>query len=422
MKQQQAQGVVVVGASIAGCATAILYARRGIPVTVVDKRRTADFHKPICTHYIQPCSLPAWQELGVYDALADAGAVRNTIAIFTRWGWIPNAALGEAHATNLRRQTLDPLLRATMLATPGVTYIDGHSLRETVRNAAGTVVGARFETSSGETRELPCALLVGADGRESTLADIARVPTREWPNQRFSCFAFYRGIRNEARDVSKMWMLDPYIAYQFPNDDDTTLIALMPTKDRVEDFKADRERHFRAIVDALPSGPDLNGAERISEFMINTKNTMLLRERAPAGVALVGDALMTTDPLHGFGISWAALSASELVAQTAPALLAGRSTEREVAAYERARRTEVWPHFKIMAEMARAEPMPRAQQLLFSAATRDDAMAGIVQRFLAGTTGTRELLSPGTFARALSVTARHWMGRNRAPTAATAET
>lgn len=422
MKQEQAKGVVVVGASIAGCAAAILFARRGIPVTVVEKRRSTDFHKPICTHYIQPCSLPAWQELGVYDAMAEAGAVRNTIAIFTRWGWIPNAALGEAHATNLRRQTLDPLLRATMLATPGVTYIEGHGLRDVVRNSAGTVVGARFETSSGEILELPSALLVGADGRESTLAEVAGMRTREWPNQRFSCFAFFRNLRNEVRNVSKMWMLDPYIAYQFPNDDDTTLIALMPTKDRVEDFKADRDLHFRAIVDSLPDGPDLEGAERISEYRINTKNTMLLRERPPAGVALVGDALMTTDPLHGFGISWAALSASELVAQVGTALLAGQPTEREVAAYERARSGEVWPHFKIMAEMARAEPMPRAQQLLFSAATRDEAMAGIVQRFLAGTTGTRELLSPGTFARALSVTARHWMGRNRAPAAATAET
>lgn len=420
-RKQSSNPVVIVGASVAGCAAAILFARRGIPVTVVEKRRSADFHKPICTHYIQPCSLPAWHELGMYEALAEAGAVRNTIAISTRWGWIPQAPLGDTHAFNLRRLSLDPLLRARMLDTPGITYIDGHSLSALKHDGDGAVTGARFESASGGALELPCSLLVGADGRESTLAEVAELTTREWPNARFSCFAFFRHIPNESRTVSRMWMLDPYIAYQFPNDDGTTLIALMPTKDRVGDFKADRDTHFREIVRGLPDGPDIDSAERISEYRMNTKNSMLLRERPPSGVAMVGDALMTTDPLHGFGISWGVLSASDLVAHVAPSLLAGDPTDAAVAAFERARRREVWPHFKIMAEMARAEPMPRVQQLLFSAATRDDAMAGIVQRFLAGTTGTRELLSLGTLMRALSVTLRHTFGRPRPAEPVTAE-
>lgn len=411
--KQSSSTVVIVGASVAGCAAAIHFARRGIAVTVVEKRRSRDFHKPICTHYIQPCSLPAWRELGLYDALVEAGAVRNTIAISTRWGWIPQAALGDAHALNMRRLRLDPLLRSRMLDTPGVTYVDGFGLSAVKRDEGGAVIGARFESASGAAFELPCSLLVGADGRESTVAELAGVATREWPNARFSCFAFFRNIPGESRSVSRMWMLDPYIAYQFPNDDGSTLIALMPTKDRVADFKADRDAHFRDIVRRLPDGPDIDGAERIGEYRINTRNSMLLRERPPSGVALVGDALMTTDPLHGFGISWGLLSAAELVEHAAASLLAGDCTDRDVAAYERARRREVWAHFKIMADMARARPMPRVQQMLFSAATRDEEMTGIVQRFLAGTGGTRELLSPGTLMRALSVTMRHWFGRLR---------
>lgn len=407
--------VVIVGASVSGCATAILLARQGVPVTVVEKRRSVDFHKPVCTHYIQPCGLPAWKQLGVYDDLFAAGAVANTIAISTRWGWITQAALGDSHATNLRRLRLDPLLRRRMLDTPGVTYIEGCSLRAVSHDSGGAVSGARFEQASGHVVELPCTLLIGADGRESAVAGLAQVPTREWPNQRFSCFAFFRGIAGESRSVSRMWMLDPYIAYQFPNDDDTTLIALMPTKDRLDDFKRDRDLHFREIVRGLPDAPDIDRAERIGEYRINSRNSMLLRERLPAGVALVGDALMTTDPLHGFGISWGALSAAELVALIAPPLLAGESTRDAVAEYERRRRRATWSHFRIMAEMARAEPMPRMQQLLFSAAARDPGMAEIVQRFLAGTAGTRELLAPRTFMRALAVSVRHWLGRPASP-------
>ncbi|WP_266158212.1 NAD(P)/FAD-dependent oxidoreductase [Dyella silvatica] len=399
--------VVVVGASVSGCAAAILFARQGIPVTVIEKRHPSDFHKPICTHYIQPCSLTAWRELDLYEPLLEAGAVKNTIGIWTKWGWIPKAELGEVHALNMRRVTLDPLLRSKMINTPGVTYLEGTRCSALQRDASGAVTGVTVESATSGSFELPCTLLVGADGRESTVAELAGVPTEETPNQRFSCFTFFRNIPNESRTTSRMWMLEPYIAYQFPNDDGTTLIALMPTKDRVADFKADRAKCFREIVKSLPDAPDIDHAEQIADYLINTKNSMLLRRKLPHGLALVGDAFMTTDPLHGFGISWGIISASELVHRAAPGLLAGLRPDREIAAYHRERYAEVKGHFKIMADMALAKPMPAMQQMLFSAATRDPQTSAIVQRFLAGTSGTGELLSLRTLMRAFTTTVRH---------------
>ncbi len=403
--------VVVVGASVSGCAAAMLFARQGIPVTVIEKRHPKDFYKPICTHYIQPCSLNAWRELDLYEPLLEAGAVKNTIGIWTKWGWIPKADLGDVHAMNMRRVTLDPLLRAKMINTPGVTYLDGARCSAVQFDSSGAVVGVTVESGTLGSFELPCTLLVGADGRESAVAELAGVPTEESPNQRFSCFTFFRNIPNESRSTSRMWMLEPYIAYQFPNDDGTTLIALMPTKDRIADFKADRAACFRQIVKALPDAPDIDGAEQIADYLMNTKNSMLLRRKLPRGLALVGDAFMTTDPLHGFGISWGIISASELVRRAAPGLLAGHRPDREVAAYHQARYAEVKGHFKIMADMALAKPMPVMQQMLFSAATRDPEMSAIVQRFLAGTSGTSELLSLRTLLRAFTTTVRHSLRR-----------
>ncbi|UXI69476.1 NAD(P)/FAD-dependent oxidoreductase [Tahibacter amnicola] len=408
--QSSKAGVVIVGASVAGCAAAIAFAKKGVPVTLIEKRSNADFHKPICTHFIQPCSVEAWKKLDMYDALMTAGGVKNTIAISTRWGWIPNAPIDEEHAINMRRLTLDPMIRQKAISTPGVTLVGGSRVVALTVDESQRVVGVSAEKVSGGGRvDYPCSLVIAADGRESEIAELAQVKTREWVNNRFSCFAFFRGIPNESRTVSRMWMLDPYIAYQFPNDGDTTLIALMPTKDRVDDFKDDRDRSFREIVRNLPDAPDIENAERLGEYRINTKNSMLLREKPPAGLALVGDAFITTDPLHGFGISWGILSSIQLAEYAADAVLGGRkeSIDRSVERYHRDRQREVWGHFKIMADMARAEPMPKPQQILFSAATRDDTMATIVQRFLAGLTGTSELLSPFTMVRAISANVRH---------------
>lgn len=402
-------GVVIVGASVAGCAAAIRFAQANIPVTLVEKRGQVEAHKPICTHFIQPCSVPAWKKLGLYDDLTAAGAIKNTIAISTKWGWIENAPIDEQHAFNVRRVTLDPLIRQRAIATPGVTYLPGVNV-DKVNVVAGRVVGiSGRRVVDGAQVDLACELLVAADGRESEVAHLAGVRQKEWENQRFSCFGFFQGIPEESRSMSRMWMLEPYIAYQFPNDGDTTLIALMPTKDRMADFKVDRDRNFREIVRALPDAPDIDNAIQVGEYRLNSRNSLLVRSHPPAGMALIGDAFMTSDPLHGFGISWGVMSAIDLVDELSSVFHQGslRAIDRSLARYHSVRRRELWGHFKIMIEMAGARPMIMPQQILFSAATRDQKMASIIQRFLAGQSGTQELLSPITMARAIAVNAKH---------------
>jgi 2-polyprenyl-6-methoxyphenol hydroxylase-like FAD-dependent oxidoreductase len=412
-------GVVIVGASVSGCAAAILFAQRAIPVTLIEKRSALDHHKPICTHYIQPCSIEAWRRIGMYEVISESGGIKNTIAISTKWGWIPNSALGAEHAFNVRRQTLDPLLREKAASTPGVSLVRGVRFTGVQLDSTGRVKAVVCEPVN-EKKEIiiPCSLLVGADGRESGVAKAAGAVTREWENRRFSCFTFFRGIPGESRTTSRMWLLDPYIAYQFPNDGDTTLIAIMPTKDRLEDFKRDRDARFREIVRHIPDAPDLEHAERLVEYRMNFKNSMLLRTSIPRGVALIGDAYITTDPLHGFGISWGLMSACHLI----DAIAAGSGTapadlDQAVGVYHESWKRHVWSHFAIMADMAGARPMPKAQQMLFSSATRDAKMAQIVQRFLAGVSGTSELMSAFTMARAATVNIRHVLSRRVSKTA-----
>src|ERR1700756_241710 len=81
--------VIISGASIAGCTAAILYARAGARVAVVERRADMDAYKVLCTHVIQPSAMPVLQRLDLEHALERAGAVQTTAhRYWTRWGWI----------------------------------------------------------------------------------------------------------------------------------------------------------------------------------------------------------------------------------------------------------------------------------------------------------------------------------------------
>jgi len=69
--------VAIVGASIAGCTAAILFASQGLRVALIERHADLDAYKVLCTHFIQPNATPTIQRLGIAAALEAAGAVRN---------------------------------------------------------------------------------------------------------------------------------------------------------------------------------------------------------------------------------------------------------------------------------------------------------------------------------------------------------
>src|SRR5262245_8776456 len=114
--------VAVVGASLAGCTAARLFAQRGLSVDLVEQPAAIDWHKRLCTHYIQACAVPTIRRLGLAPLLEQAGAVRSRMEIWTRWGWIKHAreACDETYGYSIRRHTLDPIIRRLAADTAGV--------------------------------------------------------------------------------------------------------------------------------------------------------------------------------------------------------------------------------------------------------------------------------------------------------------
>ncbi|MGW5779775.1 NAD(P)/FAD-dependent oxidoreductase [Streptomyces sp. NPDC003863] len=399
--------VVISGASLAGSAAAILLARRGARVALLERRSDPAAYKTLCTHSLTANATPVLAELGLLPALEKAGAVRNEARWYTRWGWIePSAAPGPGlpYGYNVRRSTLDPLIRSRAAETPGVDLLLGHQVTGLVQEA-GRTVGVRASTPGGE-REIRARLVVGADGKDSAVAKFAGVPTRQHENARFGYLAHFRNL--PLRDgISHAWFLVPDMAYAFPNDDGVTVVAVLPEKKRLPDFRKDLEGSFLDFVRSLPDAPDIDSAERVTKITGAVDYPLRTRGATAPGLALVGDAALTGDPLWGVGCGWALQSAHWLAEAVGPAAAGRGDLDRSLAEYARRHRRRLGGHQFLAADFATGRPFNPMERLMFSAAARDGALARHMHMFASRLIGPLRFLNPVAVAKAAVVNLRH---------------
>jgi flavin-dependent dehydrogenase len=411
--------VAVVGGSIAGCTTAILFAKRGLRVGLLESNPDPSAYKKICTHFIQPSATPTIQRLAVAEAIEAAGGLRNGIWVWTRWGWIrPGAADASAapYGYNVRRQVLDPLLRDRAARTAGVDVLLGFTARELVKED-GRFAGVVATTQEGALHSVRARLVVAADGRHSRLAKLSGVRQKTKPNNRFCYFAHYRNVPLASGACSQIWLLEPDVAYTFPNDDGITVLACFVTKDKLAQFKSDLTGSFERLFANLPLGPDLSRAERVSEIMGMLDMPNVSRHLTLSNLAFVGDAAMASDPLWGVGCGWAFQSAEWLVDATADALARNGDLARALSRFRRRHRRWLGPHHFLIADYATGRRLNPLERVLFSAAARDQGMARHFNAFGARMISVPAFLSPVAIGRALAVNVT-WRGRKTASTSA----
>ncbi|MFD9789863.1 NAD(P)/FAD-dependent oxidoreductase [Streptomyces sp. NPDC059070] len=403
-----AYDVVIGGASLAGCAAAILLARRGARVALLERRSDPAAYKVLCTHSLTANAYPVLDELGLIPALEKAGAVPNRARWYTRWGWIePKAAPAGPelpYGYNVRRSTLDPLIRSHAARTPGVDLLLAHQVTGVLREG-GRYTGVRVSTPRGE-REIRARLVVGADGKDSSVAKYAELPVRRYENARFGYLAHYRGLPLRG-GIANVWFLEPDMAYAFPNDDGVTVLAVLPDKKRLPAFREDLEGSFAAFVRALPEAPPLDAAERITKITGLVDYPLHSRRPTAPGLALIGDAALTGDPLWGVGCGWALQSAHWLAQAVAPAATGRGDLDKSLAAYARRHRRELAGHQYLAADYAKARPFNPVERLVFSAAARDASTARHMHLFASRLIGPLRFLSPAALARATAVNVRH---------------
>jgi 2-polyprenyl-6-methoxyphenol hydroxylase-like FAD-dependent oxidoreductase len=168
---------VIVGARVAGASTALLLARAGLRVLVVDRaRRGSD---TLSTHALMRGGVLQLRRWGLLDRVIATGAPPVRRVTFHYGAELmpvslkPHAGVDALYAP--RRTVLDSLLVDAAEAT-GAEFRFGVTMADVLRDGVGRVVGVvlRDHRAGSWTERAP--LVVGADGRKSLLANRVKAP------------------------------------------------------------------------------------------------------------------------------------------------------------------------------------------------------------------------------------------------------
>src|SRR3954451_8691563 len=392
--------VAIVGASIAGCTAARLFAQAGARVALIERSPDPDAYKVVCTHSIQPSATPTIERLGLAPLLEARGAVRAGARFWTPFSdWIETPD-DVGRAWGITRRSLDPMLRGLAAETLGVELMLGQTVVELPRRGH-----VRTVDRAGQSRDIEASLVVAADGRGSSVARLARVPGRVRPHGRIFYFAYFTGVEPKASSIHA-WALDPEGVARFPNEDGLDVLVASVLRSRLPEFRADPEGAYMRHIAAVPDPMDLSGAERVSKLIGKLDMPNVMRPAVSDRIAFIGDAALASDPIWGVGCGWAFQSAEWLVDMTARALLDGGDLDAALDRYRRAFRRRLGFHHWVIAEAATGRKTYPPERSFFRAVGRDPELARPLAYIVSRQKQPWHLADPRVTARVISASLR----------------
>jgi len=339
--------VIIAGARCAGAATALQLACAGARVLVVD--REAYGTDTLSTHALMRTGVVLLQRWGVLDQVIAAGtpAVRCTTFHYGDEQVEVDVKPGDGITALCapRRTVLDRLLAdAAMAAGAEIRY--GWSLQDLVRDEAGRIVGAVLQDPNGRSATQRAALVVGADGRHSTVARLTGAALEtETGNSSAGFFGYVSGIE----DRGYRWYFRPgaHMAV-IPTNEGAHCVAVFVPRARFRDtFGADAAAGYHAVIAGFDAAiAQVVTARPVDRLRRYTGAPGHLRRCHGPGWALVGDAGYFKDPITAHGIT-DALRDAELVSG---AVLGTRPGD--LAGYQDVRDRLSVPLFEVTAEIA----------------------------------------------------------------------
>jgi 2-polyprenyl-6-methoxyphenol hydroxylase-like FAD-dependent oxidoreductase len=379
---------IIVGARCAGAPTAMLLARKGYRILLVDK---ATFPSDtISTHILWPHGAAVMDRWGLLDRLAATGC--PAVALRLRFDVGPFALEGGVTDTNggrggfcPRRTVLDKLLVDAAVAA-GAELREGFSV-ETLLWDGDRVAGIRGHTRTGGTIDERARIVIGADGVHSLVAKAVGAAEYEVrPPLTTNYYTYYSGF--EAGDLEQ-YIRDYQAVGCFPTHDGLTLIAVLWPSRRFREVRTDIEGHFRQVLESTPSVADrLLGARREEKWVGTAGLPNYFRQAFGPGWALAGDAAYHKDPITAQGISDAFLDAEGLAAALDESWSGRQPPGDALAAHQAARDERVRPMYEFTCEMATLEPPPPQMQRLFLALRGNQEATN---QFYSAITGSRPL-------------------------------
>jgi 2-polyprenyl-6-methoxyphenol hydroxylase-like FAD-dependent oxidoreductase len=391
--------VIVVGARCAGSPTAMLLARRGHRVLVVDR---ATFPSDtLSTLVIQPSGVAALARWGLLDPVLATGC--PVIQRYTfDFGPVvidgaPHGSDGWRTAIAPRRTVLDKLL-VDAAAAAGAEIREDFAVDEIITED-GVVVGVRGRGADGAPVEERARIVVGADGWNSVVARaVAAEQYAYQPVLEHAFYTFWSGLPVDS--FLTMIRGDRGIA-AIPTNDGLTLVLVGCPFAEAADFRRDIEANYMAAVDRAPEfAAQLRVARREERFVAGGVPNFFRTPFGP-GWALVGDAGYTKDPVTAQGISDAFRSAERCAGALDQFLDGARPFEAVMAEYQRERDGHSVPIYELTTQLATLEPPPPDMQRLLGAISGNQPAMDEFVSVIAGTLSPTVFFDPGHIGRLL---------------------
>jgi flavin-dependent dehydrogenase len=326
--------VVVVGARVAGAATAMLLARRGLRVLCVD--RAAEGSDTLSTHSLVRGGVLQLSRWGLLDRLRAAGTPRATSVRF-HYGDEPVAldVTGHGDVDGLyspRRTVIDPLL-VDAAREAGVEVCHRVPVAGPVTEH-GRVTGVRLGRGDGD-RVVRARWVVGADGIRSGVAAAVGAPVLRAESVTAAvAYAFWSGLPDDA--IVNLYDVPGCAVGIVPTNGGQANVWVAVTPEvHASTLRGNVREGYHRLLSAHPTAAALlRGATCDGGYRSFPGTPGYLRAAHGDGWALVGDAGYFKDPVSAHGITDALIDAELLADALARVLLDGADADDELGRYQ----------------------------------------------------------------------------------------
>lgn len=381
---------IIVGARCAGAPTAMLLARKGYRILLVD--RAAFPSDIISTHIIWPHGAEILDRWGLLARLEATGCPPIARRLLFDVG--PFALKGAVTDTNAgrggfcpRRTVLDKLL-VDAAVEAGAELREGVTV-EAVLWDGDQVAGIKGHTRTGGNVEERARLVIGADGVHSLVAKSVAAP--EYDVRPPLATNYYSDFSGFGADDIEEYIRDFQAVGCFPTHDGLTLIAVLWPSSRFQEIRTDIDGHAWRALESTPTVAErLRGARREEKWVGTAGVPNYFRQPSGPGWALVGDAAYDKDPITAQGISDAFIDAEGLATALDDGWSGRRRLGEALAAHQKSRDQRAKPMYDFTCQLATLEPPPPQMRQLF-AALRENQEA--TNQFYSAITGSSPLPS-----------------------------
>jgi flavin-dependent dehydrogenase len=392
--------IIIIGARCAGAPAAMLLARKGCRVLLVDRDTFPS--DAISTHFIQRPGIAHLKSWGLLDKLKATGCppVRKLVK---SWGLrdeltagpasplkpsgrgedagvvsltfcpTPSDDLAEGYVP--RRKIIDQIL-ACAAVEAGAELRTGFSVREILCDG-DRVVGIRGRQRNAAIVTEHARLVIGADGMRSMLARAVQAPVyHAKPTLTCYYYSYWSGVRLEGAET---YRLGRRAITAMPTHDGLACIATICPREWLAEFRSDIEGNYLKTIGLAPGLAERVSQGRREERIVGAADLPnFFRKPYGPGWALVGDAGCHKDPFLGLGISDAFRDSELLAAAIDDGFSERRPLDEALAEYERRRNQAVTESYELACKAAALPPVtPRTIE--FMAALKENPVE--VDRF-----------------------------------------